>query len=443
MQLKASYKSIWEIAYPIMLGSLAQNIITLTDTIFLGRVGETEQGACGLISIYYLVFVMVGLGISRGAQIMIARRAGQQKYDEISALTHNLLYLQIFAASILFLFLYLASPTILWLFIESKDIYDASLAYLNYRIVGLFFSFGAFVLMALYTSIGKTKVIAWITAVLCSVNVFLNYSLIFGEFGFPKMGIEGAALASTIAEAIAGLGGIIYIYFDKNVQPYHLFQLSRPNKQMLSKMFTTSTPLVLQYLIGLGGWFIFFSLIEKMGAQALAASVVLKIIYTIYSIPAWGFGSAVNAVVSNIIGQKLYKDVFVAINKTTVLSASLTLISCVSLLIFPDAILGAFSKEPAVIELAKEVTWVIISIAVSCSISVVIFNGFMGTGATMISLIIEVFAVICYLSYGYIIIHFFNLGLSYVWGAEMLYWVLLAIITWGYLQTGRWKRVSV
>ncbi|MGB0932516.1 MAG: MATE family efflux transporter, partial [Chitinophagales bacterium] len=98
MQLKATYGSIWRIAYPIILGSLAPNVIGLMDTIFLGRVGEIEQGACGLISLYYLIPVMLGLGLSRGAQILIARRAGEEKHERIGLITGNLLFMELIGA---------------------------------------------------------------------------------------------------------------------------------------------------------------------------------------------------------------------------------------------------------------------------------------------------------------------------------------------------------
>ena len=158
MVLNASYKDIWRVAYPIIIGSLAQNLIGLTDIMFLGRVGEVELGASGLVSIYYIVLVMVGFGISRGGQILIARRAGQGKYQEIGSITYNLLYIEMFVASLLFLFLLFVSPFVLKFFIHYNDIYEASLAYLDYRMYSIPFSFLGFVIMALYIGIGRTRV---------------------------------------------------------------------------------------------------------------------------------------------------------------------------------------------------------------------------------------------------------------------------------------------
>lgn len=443
MQLKATYKSIWNIAYPIILGSLAPNVIGLMDTIFLGRVGEIEQGACGLISLYYLIPVMLGLGLSRGAQILIARRAGEEKHERIGIITGNLLFMEIVGALTLFVVVTLFTPYILYIFISSQAVYDASLVYLEYRVYGLPFSFFAFVAMALYMGIGRTYIIAWVMGISCIVNVFLDYALIFGAFGFPEMGIAGAGLASTVAEIVAMFFALAYMLTDKHIKPYNIFKFRKPQFRLIRHITVISSPLMVQYLIGMGGWFVFLSLIEKMGERALAISVVLKIIYTFYSAPAWGFASAANSIVSNIIGQRKYNQVIIAINRSTILSFVTTVIPCATLVFFPELILSVFTKDMAVIEGAKSVILVLIMVILACSISNVIFNGIMGTGATFFSLVTETFSMFVYLGYAYVIVNALHLGLSFVWASEFVYWLLLVLIGVAYLRSGKWKKVTV
>lgn len=443
MKLNASYKQIWGLTYPIMLGTLAQNIISLTDTIFLGRVGEVEQGACGLISIYYTVFVMMGLGLSRGGQILIARRTGQDNPTAIGFITYNLLYAEILLACCMFIFLQFISPTIIWLFIKSPEIYNASLQFLYFRSFGIFFSLFGFVLMSLYTGIGRTKVIAGVTVTLCLTNLILNYGLVLGNFGLPKMSIAGAGLASTIAEIVATIVGVLYVIFDKNIKKFNIHSFNPIDWQLIKHLLTISVPLVVQYLIGLGSWFVFFSLIEKMGERQLAVSIVLKIIYSFFSIPAWSFASAANSLVSNLMGQNKHRVVKTAIYRTSVLSLVVTLVMCLILMIFPETVLTIFTDQEAVRIDALPVLFVLVTVILGCSVATVIFNGIMGTGATKVSLLIEVVAVIIYLFYTYIVIKVLGLGLTHAWAAEFLYWVLLAVFSWFYLQSDKWKHLHV
>jgi len=443
MQIKASYKNIWDIAYPIIVGSCAQNFIGFTDIVFLGRVGEVEFGAAGYISIYFLAFVMIGFAISRGGQILIARRAGEGKKAEIGSITYNLFYIQMMVAAIAFVFLWVLSPYILALSLKSTEIYTACLEYIYYRSFGIFFSFFGFVLMALYTGIGRTKVIAYVTSVLFLSNVVLNYTLIFGKFGMPAMSIGGAGLASTLAEIIAFVFGIVYIVRDSALSEYALNKIHHFRSDIQKSLYKLSTPVVMQYAISMGGWFLLFSLIEGMGERALAISTLLKNVYTLYSIPAWGFASAANAVVSNIIGQKKYDQVFTAINRTAILSFISTFIICPTLIIFPETILSIFSPDAAVIQGSKPILFMLIGIILGGSISLIIFNGLIGTGAMLTALLIEIVTVTVYLGYAFIVVKVMHLELSHVWSAEFLYWVLLAIPAWVYLHSERWKRLRV
>ena len=186
-----------------------------------------------------------------------------------------------------------------------------------------------------------------------------------------------------------------------------------------------------------------FSLIESMGKRALAISTVIKNIYTFYSIPAWGFASAINSIVSNIIGQKKYNEAFVAMKRTTILSFSSTAIACLTLIIFYDYILHIFTNDLEVIAGAKPLLYVLLLIIFSASISVVIFNGLMGTGATLFSLLAETIGVVIYLTYAFIVVKVMKLDLSYVWSSEFLYWFMLAFTASIYLYSGRWRKLEI
>lgn len=443
MQLNASYAGIWKIAYPIIIGSLAQNLIGFTDLVFLGRVGEVEFGASGLITIYYYALIMIGFGISRGGQILLARRLGQQQHFEVGKLTHNLFYLEMLVATALFLFLLFGSSTVLTLFIQSTDIYQASLAYLDYRSYSIFFSFFGFVLMALYTSIGRTKIIAIVTISLFLSNIALNYTLIFGKFGLPAMGIAGAGLASTIAEVLSTVIGIFFIVRDKKLKKYYLHQFHRVDWHYIKQIVHISNPLVLQYVLSLGGWFIIFSLIESMGERALAVSTVLKYIYTLYGIPAWGFASAVNSLVSNLIGQGNYEETIQAIFRTAMLSFLSTSALCLTLVLFPYTIVAVFTDDVNVILETQPILFMILAIILTNCVGVIIFNSVMGTGATQYSLLSQIIATTVYLAYAVLVTTVLQLTLSHVWASEFIYWTILGFLSWWFLQNGKWQQYKL
>lgn len=120
-----TYKQIWLINFPVMMSILMEQLINITDAVFLGHVGEVELGASALASVYYLAIYMLGFGFSLGLQVMIARRNGEQRYKETGRTFYQgLLFLSCLAV-VLSLASYVLSPLILKYFIHSSEIYQA------------------------------------------------------------------------------------------------------------------------------------------------------------------------------------------------------------------------------------------------------------------------------------------------------------------------------
>ena len=140
-----SYKHILNISLPIVLSGVAQNIVNVTDTAFLGRLGKVELGAAGNAGLFYFVFVMLGMGMSTGSQIIIGRRNGEKNYAQVGAIFNHTLLLMIPLGIIMFLLLYYISPLIFESFTNSDSISKASMSYMNYRSPGILFAFLNFV----------------------------------------------------------------------------------------------------------------------------------------------------------------------------------------------------------------------------------------------------------------------------------------------------------
>lgn len=136
-----TYKNIWLINFPVMMSILIEQLINITDAIFLGHVGEIELGASALAGIWYLAIYMLGFGFSLGLQVVIARRNGERHYSETGKTFFQGLFFLSGLAVFLCLFSKLFSPIILSRLITSAEVYYAVIDYLDGRIWGLLFSF--------------------------------------------------------------------------------------------------------------------------------------------------------------------------------------------------------------------------------------------------------------------------------------------------------------
>ena len=139
-----TYRNIWLINFPVMMSILIEQLINITDAIFLGHVGEIELGASALAGIWYLAIYMLGFGFSLGLQVVIARRNGERNYPETGkTFFQGLLFLSGLAI-LLCTVSKIFSPIVLGRLIASEEVYAAVIDYLDWRIWGLLFSFPAY-----------------------------------------------------------------------------------------------------------------------------------------------------------------------------------------------------------------------------------------------------------------------------------------------------------
>ena len=191
-----TYKQIWLINFPVMMSILMEQLINITDAVFLGHVGEVELGASAIAGIYYLAVYMLGFGFSIGLQVMIARRNGECDYGKAGKiiLSRFLLFIGIghFALS--------ADAGKFSFHIGKVDFLAGDLSGCN-SISGLAqFRFAVFVSVLVIRSflvgITCTRALSWAAAVAVVINIPLNYILII----VGGLGISGAAIASSLAE---------------------------------------------------------------------------------------------------------------------------------------------------------------------------------------------------------------------------------------------------
>lgn len=426
-----------------MLGSAAQNVITLTDGIFLGRVGEVELGAIGFVGVFYLIIAAIGFGFSRGGQIMIARRDGEGDVAGVGKATYSLIYFELALAIIMFLFMRYGAYYFFSAFVNSDKIFYKSLEYLDYRMWGVFFSYIGVAIIAFYTGISRTTFIIIDTIFLGITNVILNYTLIFGKLGFPEMGIAGAGLASTIAEVVAFVVFLIYMVFDKNLRRYKLFKLPKVDLNIIKTQLRISGPIVVQMIVGLGSWFFFFSIVENLGERDMAAANVVRMTYLALSIPCWGFSTGINTLVSHAIGRNRVDEVFPVMAKTAKLSFLFTALLTIPVLIFPDWVMAVITPDTGIYEVARPTLPILAGILALFSVGSIYFNGLVGTGATQIGLYIQIVCAIVYSIYIYVVIVMIGGGLRLAWMAEIVYWLIMIALTIWYLSSKKWLGIKV
>ncbi|MEZ4985732.1 MAG: MATE family efflux transporter [Saprospiraceae bacterium] len=370
----------------------------------------------------------------------MARRAGARDYEDAGSTFHSVFLFELGLSLFMFLFMTYGCYYLFALMVDSEVVFTKSLEYVSTRKWGVFFSYTGVALISLYTGIARPRFLIFDTFVLAVVNIVLDYVLIFGKWGFPQMGIAGAGLASTLAEVVAFVVFVVYMVFDKHNRIYRIFRKPTINWDLIREQYRISIPLVIQPLIGLGSWFLFMGIVENMGEEALAITILVQMVYLVLSIPSWGFAAGVSTLAGGFIGHKKRQAVIPIVWKTALLSLFVTLLISLPVVVFPEASLSPFFGADGLelIRQAVPVLYVLLATLAVFSFGSVWYSGVSGVGASMYALRIQAYTLVGYLIYIYLLVEHFEATLAWVWAAELFYWMVVLLWSMKYLYSRRW-----
>ena len=438
-----SYRQIYKVAYPIFITLLVQNLIQVTDTAFLGRVGEVELGASAIAGIFYIVIFTIAFGFSTGSQIIIGRRNGEQNYAQIGEIVmYGALFLLLIALS-LFLLVRAGSRTALSAMLSSPAVLEASVTYINLRIWGLFFACINVMFRAFYVGTTSTRILSINAGIMAGVNVLFDYAMIFGHWGFPAMGIAGAAIASVIAEATSVLFFITYTFFTVDLKKYGFTSIRPGGLQVIKNILNVSLSLMIQYLISLGTWLIFFLAIEKMGERSLAAANIVRSIYILFAIPVFALSTTANTLVSNTIGAGNTDGVMPLIQKIVKAALCMVLIFMPIILLFPNLALSIYTSDPDLISASRASLTVVVLILPILTLGGIFFSSVSGTGNTRTALLIEVGVMFIYLFYIWLLVNVLHASLAVCWTSEIVYSGGIFFLSYLYIKSNKWKNRTI
>ena len=436
-------KQIWDVSYPIFLSLLAQNVINVTDTAFLGRVGEVELGASAMGGLFYICAFTIAFGFSTGSQIIMARRNGERNYREVGPVMIQGCFFLFIMAAILFFLSRLFAGDIMRFLISSDTILQATEEFLDWRVFGFFFSFINVMFRALFIGITRTKVLTLSALVMAFVNVLLDYMLIFGKGGFPELGIKGAAIASVVAEAIVTLFYLVYTRMTVDTGKYCLNHVGSFDPRLLKHVLDISIFTMLQYFISLSTYFMLFVAVEHLGQRELAIANIVRSVYVVLLIPINALSTTTNTFVSNCIGAGHREEVIPAIRKITWITLSVVSLFVLLSCLFPSGILAIYTNDMTLVQASIPSLYVICVALLVASIANIVFNGVTGTGNTRSAFAIEIGTLVFYTLFIYIAGMRLHLPVAFCFMAEFVYYIGLLVASVIYLKKASWQNKKI
>lgn len=443
MRVEISNRQILRIALPISLAIFVPQFNFITNNIFLGHYNQQALAIASITGVYYLIFAMIGYGFNNGLQALIARRAGENRPEEIGRIFgQGILITFIIAAAGILLTWFLAPHILRWV-IHDADTKEKAIEFLRIRIWGLPLLYVYQMRNALLVGTNQSRYLVAGTASEAGANILFDYLFIFGKFGFPEMGFNGAAVASIIAE-FTGMFVIFLVIHRKGItRRFGLFSHLQWNPGIAARIMRISLPLILQLAISIISWEFFYLMIEHHGQLALAVSNVMRNMFGIMGCLTWAFAATSATMVSNIIGQGKHEMVIPLIHRIVKISLAVSLVACVLVNIFPAQLLSIYGQDQAFIDAAIPVVRVVTAAVLLMSFSVVWLNAVIGSGNTRAALYIELITIVLYCTYVYIVLEQMKLSITWGWMSEWLYWTSIFLLSFLYFRGGKWKHKRI
>lgn len=294
------HRAIVSLSFPIIGGMISQNVVNLVDTAMVGQVGTTALASVGLGSFLNFFCSALVMGLAVGIQTLCARQKGAGETLYAEPLNAGLILSTLISLP-LTIFLIWQTPTLMAWVTDSQPIAHHGGAYLQARLLGMVALGANFAFRSYWSAVEKTSIYMMVLIIMHISNVFINWVLIFGHFGMPALGVEGAGYGTAISMWI---GVFAYSFLAIKHATPHGFLKSLPSRDVWRDLLQMSIPSGVERMFFALGMTIFMTLIGWIGEAELAASNIILNLFLVAILPAMGYGIASATFVAKSIGAQ-------------------------------------------------------------------------------------------------------------------------------------------
>lgn len=359
---KVFWKSAIRLAVPVALQNMLISSYSLADTLLVSNLGTASLSSVGMIGQWTFLMNMILVGFCSATSVFAAQFWGIKDTKRIKHICGISLIFAI-AVSVLFTVVSIAFPhTVISIFNKNEEVLSLGTDYL--RVVAYSYIAVAItnILSSVLRAVENVKLPMYASAFTTVLNIFLDYCMIFGKFGFAKMGVKGAALATTVS---AWLGVILIIaisFCQKNIiagKPKEYFSFS---KNEVVSYLKKAAPVVLNEGMWGGGTFVYNVIFANMGYEYFSAVTILRSFENIALVMFFGMGSAASVMIGKSIGQGKIKEAVTDSKRFCIIVPVLAVILSVFIVIFRHQLVGIFNMGSNISELTLKTANIIMVI---------------------------------------------------------------------------------
>ena len=342
-------RSIFLLAVPMVLELVMESTFAIVDIYFVGKLGASAVATVGLTETYLFLLYSIAIGLATAVTAIIARRIGEKKGEDASVSAIQSIILAVLASVPFAVAGIFYAEELLTLMGADAWTLAHGLPYMQWMLGGNVVIMLLFVINAVFRGAGDAAIAMWVLGIANGLNILLDPLLIFGWGPIPAMGLEGAAIATTIGR---GCGVLVQLYLlfkgGKHIR-VKLSQLVWDAKAMLG-ILNTSMGGIGQMIIGMTSWIFLMRILADIGSEAVAGATIALRIMLFCMMPAWGLSNAATTLVGQNLGAQDPDRAESAIWKIGKYNMFFLLFVSVFFFLFSETLVSFFSDVPEVIK---------------------------------------------------------------------------------------------
>lgn len=435
-------RTIINLAWPAILENLLQTSVFIIDSIFIGRLGTVAFAAVGQSSmvLFTVIFMFYGIGVATGA--IVARNLGRKDHAAASAAASQGLILGANLGLALTALGLAYGGWALTMLGTEPEVIAAATSYMDivfsFSLVRLVLYIGSGILRAS----GDTMTPMWATGIMNVFNIAGDWVLIFGIGPFPRMGIDGAALATGLSYFIGAT--IVFIKLFRTRYDFHLRirDFRRMDFPLTKSILQIALPNIGEQTVIQSAYWAFLWIVTSLGTTALAAHFMAIRIEMFSFMPVFGLSMAVATIVGQSLGAGKPDLAELTVKRSAVIGTIAMACLGIVFVTIPEALISVFSPAPEVHRLAAMCVRISALELISSALLMIFSSAMRGAGDTVSPMLISFFgAIFVRVAVIYLLAIEWGWGLPGVWWGTVIDWGLRAVVGYMLFRWGRWKRV--
>ena len=436
-------RAIILLAVPMVLEMCMESLFGVVDVFWVAHLGADAVATVGLTETALTLVFVIALGLSMGATAMVARRIGEKDEQSAGLVAVQAIVVGLVVSVATAIFGYFFAPNLLHLMGGSDSVVKIGSGYTRMILSGSVTIFLLFLINAVFRGAGDAAIAMRVLWIANLVNIGLNPCLIFGLGPFPRLGVTGSAVGTTIGRGVGVLLQLWVLTSGRGRLAVHVSQL-RADFAVMWRLIRLSLNAMFQYMVQMASWIGMVRIIASFGSDATAAYTIAFKVIIFAILPSWGMSNAAATLVGQNLGAGKPSRAESSVWRTGLYNMLfLGSIGLVFIALAPQ-IIGLFTSDPAVTRLAVSALRLFSLGNVSYSYGMVITAAFNGAGDTATPTALNLVCFwLCQIPLAWALAFHSGLGPNGVYVAVVISDSLLAVLGVVLFRRGKWKMVTV